>query len=127
MPKGDDDGRGPGERGCTGIPPPGIVIRMEASAASVGYLEDREAILKRLARIEGQVRGLSRMVEQEAYCIDVLTQLGAVSKALDGVGLQVLSDHTDHCVRAAIEEGGAEAEEKVNELLEAVERFARTR
>ena len=100
---------------------------MEASAPAAGYLENRDAILRRLARIEGQVRGLSRMVESEAYCVDVLTQLAAVSRALDGVGLQVLTDHTNHCVRDAVEAGGAEATEKVAELLEAVERFARTR
>lgn len=97
------------------------------SASPPGYLEDREAIVRRLARIEGQVRGLTRMVEEEAYCVDVLTQLAAVSRALDGVGLKLLSDHTDHCVRGALERGGAEADEKVSELLEAVERFARTR
>ena len=92
-----------------------------------GYLEDRDAIIRRLARIEGQVRGLSRMVEDEAYCIDVLTQLAAVERALDGVGLKLLSEHTRHCVRAAVEQGGPDADEKVTELLEAVERFARTR
>lgn len=100
---------------------------MEASEQTVGYLENRDAILKRLARIEGQVRGLGRMVSEEAYCIDVLTQLAAVSRALDGVGLEVLSDHTNHCVRDAVGRGGADAEQKVSELLEAVERFARTR
>jgi CsoR family transcriptional regulator, copper-sensing transcriptional repressor len=92
-----------------------------------GYLSDREAILKRLSRIEGQVRGVKGMVEDEAYCIDVLTQLGAISKALDGVGLRLLAEHTDHCVRGAVERGGAEADEKVDELMAAVERFARTR
>ena len=92
-----------------------------------GYATEREAILKRLARIEGQVRGVKRMVEDDAYCIDVLTQLGAVSKALDGVGLRLLADHTDHCVRGAIERGGSEADDKVEELMAAVERFARTR
>jgi DNA-binding FrmR family transcriptional regulator len=101
---------------------------MEAKTATApGYLEDSDAIIRRLARIEGQVRGLSRMVEDEAYCVDVLTQLAAVSRALDGVGLKLLSDHTDHCVRAAVERGGKEADEKISELLDAVERFARTR
>ena len=108
------------------IPPPGIVTNMETTAEKVGYLENREAILRRLARIEGQVRGLSRMVTDEAYCVDVLTQLAAVSRALDGVAVEVLADHTNHCVRGALERGGAEADEKVAELLEAVERFART-
>jgi len=92
-----------------------------------GYISDRDAILKRLARIEGQVRGVQGMVEDDAYCIDVLTQLGAITKALDGVGLRLLSDHTDHCVRGAIERGADDADEKVDELMAAVERFARTR
>ena len=92
-----------------------------------GYIEDKEALERRLARIEGQVRGLRRMVEEEAYCIDVLTQISAVERALDGVALKLLSDHTDHCVRGAVAEGGAEADEKVDELMAAVERFARTR
>jgi CsoR family transcriptional regulator, copper-sensing transcriptional repressor len=92
-----------------------------------GYVNDRSAILKRLARIEGQVRGVKGMVEDDAYCIDVLTQLGAISKALDGVGLQLLADHTDHCVRGAIERGGSEADDRVEELMSAVQRFARTR
>lgn len=99
----------------------------EAAAQQVGYLEDREAILRRLARIEGQVRGLGRMVSDEAYCVDVLTQLAAVSKALDGVGREVLADHVNHCVRGALERGGSEADEKITELLDAVERFSRTR
>lgn len=92
-----------------------------------GYAEEREGILRRLSRVEGQVRGIKRMIEEDAYCIDVLTQLAAISKALDAVGLRVLADHTDHCVRGAIERGGKEADAKVDELLQAVERFARTR
>jgi len=99
---------------------------MEA-ATEVGYLEDRDAILRRLARISGQVRGLERMISEETYCVNVLTQLAAVSKALDGVGREVLADHVNHCVRGALERGGAEADEKVAELLDAVERFSRTR
>jgi CsoR family transcriptional regulator, copper-sensing transcriptional repressor len=102
-------------------------MEMDGSAEKVGYLHDRDAIRRRLARIEGQVRGLSRMVEEEAYCVDVLTQIAAVEKALDGVAFKVLAEHTDHCVRGAMERGGAEADERVSELLEAVERFARTR
>jgi CsoR family transcriptional regulator, copper-sensing transcriptional repressor len=92
-----------------------------------GYIEDREAILRRLARVEGQVRGVRGMVEDEAYCIDVLTQIAAVQRALDGVALQLLTEHTNHCVRGAVSRGGREADEKVSELLAAVERFARTR
>ncbi len=100
---------------------------VEAATSDVGYIENRDAILRRLARIEGQVRGLGRMVSDEAYCIDVLTQLAAVTKALDRVGFEVLTDHTNHCVRDAVEQGGPEAQERVAELLGAVERFARTR
>jgi DNA-binding FrmR family transcriptional regulator len=92
-----------------------------------GYVDDKRGIQRRLARIEGQVRGLGRMVEDEAYCIDVLTQIGAVSSALDRVALKLLADHTSHCVRDALDEGGSEAEEKVSELVAAVERFARVR
>src|SRR5919204_622557 len=99
---------------------------MNASSAP-GYVEDKAAVERRLARIEGQVRGLRRMVDDEAYCIDVLTQIAAVERALDGVALKLLTDHTNHCVRDALAEGGEEADEKVGELMAAVERFARTR
>jgi DNA-binding FrmR family transcriptional regulator len=95
--------------------------------AKPGYVNDRDAILRRLSRIEGQVRGVKGMVADDAYCIDVLTQLSAITRALDGVGLRLLEDHTDHCVRGAIERGGSEADEKVEELMAAVERYARTR
>lgn len=98
-----------------------------ASPSHPGYVEDKEAVAKRLARIEGQVRGLRGMVEDEAYCIDVLTQIAAATRALDGVALKLLSDHTSHCVRDAVAAGGAEADEKVSELLATMERFARTR
>lgn len=125
MPAGDDGSLG--RLALTNTPPPYKIGCMEATSERVGYINDREAILNRLARIEGQVRGVGRMVSEEAYCVDVLTQLAAISRALDRVGFQVLSDHTDHCVRAAVERGGPEADEKVSELLEALERFARTR
>ena len=92
-----------------------------------GYIADKQAILRRLARIEGQIRGVSAMVDDEAYCVDVLTQISAATKALDGVALRLLADHTNHCVRDAVERGGTEADEKVAELIAAVERFSRTR
>jgi DNA-binding FrmR family transcriptional regulator len=95
--------------------------------ASPGYLENRDAILRRLARAEGQVRGVRRMVEEEAYCIDVLTQIAALQRALDGVSLELLTDHTNHCVRDALEKGGRQADRKVDELVAAVQRFARTK
>jgi DNA-binding FrmR family transcriptional regulator len=92
-----------------------------------GYVEDKEALLRRLSRIEGQVRGVRGMVEDEAYCIDVITQLSAVTRALDGVALKLLEDHAHHCVRGAVERGGDEAEERLDEVIAAVQRFARTR
>jgi len=100
---------------------------MDTEQRPVGYVDDKAAVRRRLARIEGQVRGLQGMVDDEAYCIDVLTQISAVNKALDGVARQLLADHANHCVRDAIERGGAEADEKLEELLAAVERFSRTR
>ena len=96
-------------------------------SATAGYVEDKQAILRRLSRIEGQVRGLRGMIEDEAYCVDVLTQIAAVTRALEGVSLKLLTDHTNHCVRDAVERGGGDADAKVDELLSAVERFARTR
>ena len=87
---------------------------------TVGYKTDKDALLKRLARIEGQVRGVSRMVEEERYCIDVLTQIGAIEAALDKVALGLIDDHTRHCV---IDADGDERAEKVDELVAALGRF----
>jgi DNA-binding FrmR family transcriptional regulator len=89
--------------------------------------EEQRDVLNRLARIEGQVRGLRGMVEDDKYCVDILTQLSAVTKALDRVGLKVLDGHVHGCVREAMVGGGKGAEAKTTELLEAVERFARMR
>jgi DNA-binding FrmR family transcriptional regulator len=91
-----------------------------------GY--DKDALIKRLHRIEGQVRGLERMVEEDRYCIDILTQVGAVKTALESLGFEILEDHVTHCVHAALASGDAEtAATKSEELLAAVERFARVR
>jgi DNA-binding FrmR family transcriptional regulator len=91
-----------------------------------GY--DKEPLIKRLRRIEGQVRGLERMVEEDRYCIDVLTQISAVTTALESVAFRILDDHVNHCVSGALASGDAdEAAAKSTELLEAVHRFARTR
>ena len=90
-----------------------------------GY--DKVALKKRLHRIEGQVRGIERMVDEDRYCIDILTQIGAVRTALESVGLQVLEEHVNHCVHGALTSGDAEtAQEKTAELLAAVQRFAKT-
>lgn len=93
-----------------------------------GYSHERKRILARLRRIEGQVRGLERMIEKDRYCIDVLTQIAATTTALEAVGLRILEDHTRHCVAGALTSGDeAEAKEKVDELIAAVERFAKSR
>ena len=91
-----------------------------------GYSDDKYAVLRRLRRIEGQVRGLQRMVEDDAYCIDVLTQVSAATRALQEVALGLLSDHLSHCVQDALIEGGAAAEEKVAEAQAAIARLVRS-
>ena len=93
-----------------------------------GYSADKDALIKRLHRIEGQVRGIGKMLEEDRYCIDILTQVGAVSTALESLALKILDDHVRHCVAGAIASGDeADALEKTEELLAAVRRFARTR
>ena len=93
---------------------------------SVGYVEDKDAVLKRLRRAEGQVRGIQRMVEDDTYCIDVLTQVSAVTKALEQVALTLLDDHLVHCVAEASAEGGAVADEKLREASAAIARLVRS-
>ena len=92
----------------------------------VGYTQDKDAYLKRLRRIEGQVRGLQRMVENDTYCIDILTQVSAVTRALQAVDLGLVEDHLGHCVTQAIEQGGPEAAGKVHEAAEAISRLVRS-
>jgi DNA-binding FrmR family transcriptional regulator len=92
----------------------------------VGYLDGRDDLLKRLRRVEGQIRGLQRMVESETYCIDVLTQIAAATKALQAVALLLLEDHLAHCVADAAREGGEAADAKVKEAAEAVARLVRS-
>ena len=91
-----------------------------------GYADTKEQHLKRLARIEGQVRGIARMVAEDAYCIDVLTQTAAVTKALQAVALGLLDEHMAHCVVNAAREGGAEQEQKLKEASEAIARLVRS-
>jgi DNA-binding FrmR family transcriptional regulator len=93
-----------------------------------GYAQDKSALVNRLHRIEGQVRGIERMVEDDRYCIDILTQIAAVNTALESLALQILDDHVRHCVAGAFASGdAAEMTQKTTELLEAVRRFTRTR
>ncbi len=92
----------------------------------VGYSENKEAVQKRLRRIEGQVRGLQRMVDEDKYCIDVLTQISAVTKALQAVALELLDDHLNHCVADAISTGGKGATDKIEEASAAISRLVRS-
>ncbi|SMO35582.1 metal-sensitive transcriptional regulator [Propioniciclava tarda] len=87
---------------------------------------NKEGYLRRLKRIEGQARGLHRMIEEEQYCIDILTQISAVTKALQSVALGLLDDHMAHCVLAAAQAGGEAAEEKMAEASEAIARLVRS-
>ena len=91
-----------------------------------GYTADKDALQKRLRRIEGQVRGLQRMVDDDTYCIDVLTQISAATKALEAVALSLLEAHLHHCVNDAIVAGGPGASDKITEAAEAVRRLVRS-
>jgi CsoR family transcriptional regulator, copper-sensing transcriptional repressor len=88
---------------------------------------DNRAVHNRLRRIEGQVRGLQRMVDEDAYCIDILTQVAAVQTALEQVAVNVLDGHVRHCVADAVAADGTESDEKLDELMAAVRRFAKVR
>ncbi|PRY69390.1 DNA-binding FrmR family transcriptional regulator [Glaciihabitans tibetensis] len=92
----------------------------------VGYSERKDELQKRLRRAEGQVRGIQRMVDEDTYCIDVLTQVSAVTKALETVALSLLEDHLSHCVAEATAQGGAVAEEKLREASAAIARLVRS-
>jgi DNA-binding FrmR family transcriptional regulator len=93
-----------------------------------GYAQDKDALVKRLHRIEGQVRGIERMLEEDRYCIDVLTQISATTTALESLAFRILDDHVRHCVADALATGDPEAaKEKSQELLDAVHRFSRAR
>jgi DNA-binding FrmR family transcriptional regulator len=96
------------------------------TVAAPGYAGSKQAHLKRLRRIEGQVRGLHRMVEEDAYCIDVLTQVSAATKALQAVALGLLEEHMSHCVAEAVAAGGPEADAKLAEAAAAVARLVRS-
>jgi len=91
-----------------------------------GYHEHKDDVLRRLRRVEGQVRGIERMVEQDQYCIDVLTQVSAATKALQAVALSLLDDHLTHCVAQAAAEGGPDAETKLREANAAIARLVRS-
>ena len=91
-----------------------------------GYSGTKEDYQKRLRRVEGQVRGLQRMVDEDVYCIDILTQVSAVTRALQAVSLGLMEDHLAHCVTHAIQAGGEEAEAKIREASDAISRLVRS-
>ncbi|CAN5195471.1 metal-sensitive transcriptional regulator [soil metagenome] len=95
-------------------------------ADTPGYTPTKEQLLTRLRRVEGQVRGLQRMVEDEKYCVDVLTQVSAATKALQSVALGLLDQHLDHCVRDAVAQGGEDADTKLHEASAAIARLVRS-
>ena len=91
-----------------------------------GYIHEKDDYIKRLKRIEGQARGLQRMVEEEKYCIDILTQVSAMTKALQAVSLGLLEEHLNHCVLKALEQGGSDAKNKLKEANEVIARLVRS-
>jgi CsoR family transcriptional regulator, copper-sensing transcriptional repressor len=91
-----------------------------------GYTHDKDSYLRRLRRIEGQVRGLQRMIDEDKYCIDILTQVAAATKALQAVALGLLEEHLSHCVAQAVAEGGDDASDKIREASEAIARLVRS-
>jgi DNA-binding FrmR family transcriptional regulator len=91
-----------------------------------GYAQDKDAYLKRMRRIEGQVRGIAKMIEDDKYCIDVLTQVSAATKALEAVALGLLDEHLTHCVTQAVGEGGPVAEKKIAEASAAIARLVKS-
>ena len=91
-----------------------------------GYMQRKDDYLRRLKRVEGQVKGIERMVSEEKYCIDILTQVSAVTKALQAVALGLLDEHMSHCVLDAAQNGGPEAEEKLREASDAIARLVRS-
>ena len=98
----------------------------ESTAGQYAYIHSKDDYLKRLRRIEGQARGLQRMVEEEKYCIDILTQISATTKALQAVALGLLDEHLNHCVLEAAQHGGPEADHKMQEASEAIRRLVRS-
>jgi DNA-binding FrmR family transcriptional regulator len=102
------------------------MARRHEESNVTGYVQNKDAVLTRLRRIEGQVRGLQRMVDDQAYCIDVLTQVSAATRALESVALSLLEDHLSHCVADAVAEGGDIADAKVKEASDAIARLVRS-
>jgi DNA-binding FrmR family transcriptional regulator len=99
---------------------------MSENGHTHGYIHDKDRYLARLKRIEGQARGIHRMVEEDKYCIDILTQISALTSALEGVAIGLLDEHLKHCVVDAAKEGGPEADEKIKEASDAIARLVKS-
>lgn len=91
-----------------------------------GYMSDKSKYLSRVRRIEGQARGIHRMIDEDTYCIDILTQVSAMTSALENVALALMDDHLEHCVADAVASGGDEAQEKIREASEAIRRLVKS-
>jgi DNA-binding FrmR family transcriptional regulator len=104
----------------------GIPVPVSTAAAPAGYIDHKADVLARLRKIEGQVRGLQRMVETDTYCIDVLTQVSATTKALESTALLLMQDHLNHCVAHAVAQGGDVADAKLKEAGDAIARLVRS-
>jgi CsoR family transcriptional regulator, copper-sensing transcriptional repressor len=107
-------------------PDSGGVPVQPAEHAHHGYISNKDDYLKRLRRIEGQARGLQNMVTEEKYCIDILTQVSAMTSALESVALGLLNEHLTHCVAEAVQSGGDAAEAKIKEASDAIARLVRS-
>lgn len=103
-----------------------MTVTTDASPADHGYISEKDRYLARLKRIEGQTRGIHRMVDEDTYCIDILTQISAVTSALENVALGLLDDHLRHCVAGAMEEGGRDADDKMREAFAAIARLVKS-
>ncbi|OLT46081.1 MULTISPECIES: metal-sensitive transcriptional regulator [Actinomycetes] len=101
-------------------------ITTPTAEASHGYINDKDRYLARLKRIEGQARGIHRMIDEDTYCIDILTQISALTSALENVALGLLDDHLKHCVVDAAKAGGPQAEEKIKEASDAIARLVKS-
>ncbi|MBN8869486.1 MAG: metal-sensitive transcriptional regulator [Solirubrobacterales bacterium] len=99
---------------------------MSENGHTHGYIHEKDRYLARLKRIEGQARGIHRMVEEDKYCIDILTQISALTSALEGVAIGLLDEHLKHCVVDAAKEGGPEADEKIKEASDAIARLVKS-
>lgn len=119
-------GGSPVELRVPGDEPAAVGCCGEDSENHYGYADHKQDYLRRLRRIEGQVRGLQRMVDEDQYCIDILTQISAVTKALESTALRLLDEHLSHCVSHAIAEGGQEADDKLAEASAAIARLVRS-